>query len=966
MYRFYLLYCLFLCLGNILFAQTTGFEKGVPQSFCTVQSNELSSSEEFYKEGKRSLAWQFSPRSVLTVKLDTPLHLDSISKEKRGITLWIYNEQARKDSLRFEFFSPTGHVSYRFGFRLNAQGWRACWIGFAHMKGDKQENTIAGYRIVAPDNNGRVFFDRLVFPVKEMNQRTTPDMQMPYNNSLTFRDLWHWCRVWQWEQLEYDLPLPATLTPTERQELQTIEERLTKVLTADKVSQGKIDKAYATFQKAQIQRSGNGFTGAPLVVPDDKLNRKKGEISLNDLETMLSGFAYDAYYNQSKDAEHKYFLVWDYAMNQGFAFGSGMGTNHHYGYQIRKIYTTAWLMRDKIRQAPTCDNILSTLSFWAALQETRKACGKNRDELLDTWHTLLMPKIVSAMMTKDERERVRALKGLSRWVSTSLRYTPGTIGGIKVDGTTFHHGGFYPAYTTGALAMLGQFTNLTNKTSYQLTLSARKVLKSALIAMRNYCNKYEWGVGISGRHPFGGSMKDDDIDAFAYLALSGDFSDKGEPFDHQLAADYLRLCKRNTPEAAYFKQQGILPATAPQGFFVYNYGSAGIFRRNNWMVTLKGYNTDVWGAEIYTKDNRYGRYQSYGSVQIMGAPSRKASGYNENGWDWNRLPGTTTIHLPFELLNSPLPGTTMARSKEKFAGASSLKNQNGMFAMKLMERDLKNFTGDFVARKSVFCFDNRLICLGTDIKNSNSDYPTETTLFQHVFRPGKDFIRITGEKKQQIGLQQELPASDTQPVCLEDGCGNLYFVKDGKVKVQITEQESRHEKLRTPTTGTFASAWIAHGTAPKDGSYEYMVWIQPSGKELKTHVPAATYKVIQRDRKMHAVNDVLTGTMAYAVFEDTKPAADNVFSFLPAETMVMYQKENNALVMSVCTPNLNIAEKTFTTKEPSRIIIKELELKGKWHVSAYDKRVKTTYRTGTTQLSVECQHGQPVEFTLIQ
>ena len=82
--------------------------------------------------------------------------------------------------------------------------------------------------------------------------------------------------------------------------------------------------------------------------------------------------------------------------------------------------------------------------------------------------------------------------------------------------------------------------------------------------------------------------------------------------------------------------------------------------------------------------------------------------------------------------------------------------------------------------------------------------------------------------------------------------------------------------------------------------------------------------------------------------------------------MVMYQKENNALVMSVCTPDLNIAEKTFTTKEPSRIIIKELELKGKWHVSAYDKRVKTTYRTGTTQLSVECQHGQPVEFTLVQ
>lgn len=107
------------------------------------------------------------------------------------------------------------------------------------------------------------------------------------------------------------------------------------------------------------------------------------------------------------------------------------------------------------------------------------------------------------------------------------------------------------------------------------------------------------------------------------------------------------------------------------------------------MVTLKGYTTDVWGSEIYRKDNRYGRYQSYGSVQIMGYPSRLASGYDENGWDWNRLPGTTTIHLPFELLDSPLPGTTMAHSKENFSGSSSLEGKNGMFVTKLMERELK-------------------------------------------------------------------------------------------------------------------------------------------------------------------------------------------------------------------------------------------------------------------------------------
>ena len=57
--------------------------------------------------------------------------------------------------------------------------------------------------------------------------------------------------------------------------------------------------------------------------------------------------------------------------------------------------------------------------------------------------------------------------------------------------------------------------------------------------------------------------------------------------------------------------------------------------------------------------------------------------------------------------------------------------------MKLMERDYENFMPDFVARKSVFCFDNRMVCLGTGITNSNTEYPTETTLFQTKYN-GKD------------------------------------------------------------------------------------------------------------------------------------------------------------------------------------------------------------------------------------
>ena len=445
-------------------------------------------------------------------------------------------------------------------------------------------------------------------------------------------------------------------------------------------------------------------------------------------------------------------------------------------------------------------------------------------------------------------------------------------------------------------------------------------------------------------------MGSDDIEAFANIALSGDLSGQGNTFDRGLAADYLRLIRNSdTPNARFFKKEGIQPAQAPQGFFVYNYGSAGIFRRADWMVTLKGYTTDVWGSEIYTKDNRYGRYQSYGSVQIMGKGnpvSRAGSGFVQEGWDWNRLPGTTTIHLPFDLLDSPLKGTTMARSKENFSGSSSLDGKNGMFAMKLAERDYENFTPDFVARKSVFCFDNRMVCLGTGISNSNADYPTETTLFQTKYN-GKE------------------PKVGEDNYWLHDGYDNYYHVVDGTVRSQVAEQESRHEKTREVTKGKFSSAWIEHGKAPKEGTYEYMILIQPSASDLDELRKTPAYEVLQRDQTAHVVYDKKTGITAYAAFEAYQPVADKVFVAIPTETMVMYAKESDkGIRLSVCDPNLNIEEKTYTTKEPSRPIAKEIRLKGHWRLTSPMENVRLEQQGTQTVLTVTCQHGRPVEMLM--
>ena len=934
-----------------------GFEKNVPEQFQTVDGGRISLSTAHYKEGSQSLKWDFIPGSRVDIRLENPIALTAKRKEQAGITFWIYNERPGKDSLRIEFLNAEGKTAYRFGFHLASAGWRACWIGFRHMQAVTESTELAGWRITAPQRKGCVYLDRITLPVEKTNDRTTPDMQMPYNNSIAHRALWHWCRVWQWEQYEYDIPLPESVGQAEREGMTVIEQRLDSMLQVEKVPGKLIQTAYDVFKGAGICRKKGIIHGVPLVAPDELL-RPQGELTWKDLESMLTGFAYDAWLNHSRQALENYFLTWAYAIDQGFAYGSGMGTNHHYGYQVRNIYTTAWLMRKEIYQAAQSEEIIKALAFWAALQETRLPCQPKRDELLDSWHTLLMAKTVSAMLTPDERERVRAMYGLSRWISSSLHYTSGTIGGIKVDGTCFHHGGFYPAYTAGALGLLGEFVALTNGTCWLPAYAARNVLKKALMAMCTYSNRQEWGIGISGRHPFGFGMQQIDIDALAHLACAGDLS-AGAPgtsgIDQQLAGEYLRLCSGSTPLATRLTKAGMHKGEAPNGFFVYNYGAAGIFRRNDWMVTLKGYTTDVWGSEIYTKDNRYGRYQSYGSVQIMKGPDRQASGYDINGWDWNRLPGTTTIHLPWELLDSPLPGTTMAHSKEDFAGSSSLEGKNGMFAMKLMERELKNFTPDFTARKSVFCFDNRMICLGSNICNSNRQYPTETTLYQYTL----------------AGSNGKTGWTDNSRQCLADGFGNRYYVRQGKIETHVGEQESPHEKTRALTRGSFASAWITHGKAPENGCYEYLVWIQPSEQELmQIENPVGTYQVIRMDSIAHIVHDHPTGITAYAVFEAMQTDSDSLFFSLPREVMVMYRAQEGNRVMSVCFPGLDLEEKSYTTPCESRIVNKELLLRGRWDIKGQNSRVSLQQSNDAvlgpcTRLTVQCQHGQPVEFTLL-
>lgn len=972
------------------------FETQVPR-FVSVKGNaNISISPEKFKDGNHSLKYAWNGESELVFSNFTEIEA-SMKVNSAGIIVWIYNTKAMSEPLRFSFVDWQGVEICYFDFNADFVGWRTAWIKYADMLcpigstsssdlsvsleselsikkryyGDKplkDRNTMVAKMLIKPSANipeGTIYIDRLSFSSGKLHDQITPDKQIPDNNNHLKRNMWQWCRLWEWEQ--YPQLSRPIINSTQEQMLRLVEKRMDEwvlvgVPSAQYTANTLIPRADSSYEKYGIKRLADGSViGAPLLSDDEFVNAE-GEMRIRFIQEICFWYALDYAYTGNLKNIDKVINTLDHAINQGFAYGSGQGTNHHYGYQVRDLYKAVWILRHELEKRGKLDEYVKTLTYWSALAEVRKDLEVHRDEILDTWHTLHNCKVISAMLQKDDAMKYAYMKRLGEWTSATMLYTDGTLGGLKIDGTSFHHGGHYPAYSVGAFAALGDFCYFTKDTDFVIDAQARKCFKHALLALLDYTNITDWGFGVSGRHPFNGNIPNADIQAYARLAVLED------TLDRDLAAAYIYLGGKNKEYLSSFKKAGVQSYIPKEGFRVYNYGAFGIHRRANWMITLKAYNSDVWSSEIYAADNRFGRYLSYGTVQLMERESAKASGYSGEGWDWNRFPGATSVHLPFEILDSPNKGTLMERNDARFPGVSSLEGKNGCMAFTYTEKDRVNFSAGATATKSVFCFDNRIIHIGTGISN-NSIYPTETTLYQLLLNDKADEIDINDE------FTDAFPYSKTfeidAPVLLSDNKDNFYIIKSGNsLVVEKKHQVSPSDTKKKIQEGDYVSAYLNHGVSPSNASYEYMLLVQPSNKEVSKYMKKSPYEIIQADNAAHVVRDIPTGVFACISYKGYSSETD-LLSKVDKETIVMYSLKNPAqkggeYIMSICTPDLGITQKGYTTSQSSQIIKKRIELNGKFKLQDSYTNVRIiSSESNKTILEADCVHGIPVEFIIL-
>lgn len=138
--------------------------------------------------------------------------------------------------------------------------------------------------------------------------------------------------------------------------------------------------------------------------------------------------------------------------------------------------------------------------------------------------------------------------------------------------------------------------------------------------------------------------------------------------------------------------------------------------------------TKFWGGEIYNKTNRFGRYQSHGTLEIIYEGGLLPTGYPANkdnkgaGWELNMMPGSTTVHytdwkemMPYK--NDKDRFDQWAKTSN-FAGAVSMK-EYGLFAAAFDQGDhwgSQRFTPtNLTFCKSVLAIDGMLFSVGNGI-----------------------------------------------------------------------------------------------------------------------------------------------------------------------------------------------------------------------------------------------------------
>lgn len=976
------------------------FDDAIPSAIKFDGRSRLSLTSDKAILGLRSLRWDWAPGAVLNFNNPVDVAEGAVDGMPALSTFgfWVYNRTPRKDALRVTFYVG-GKSAGHYDFGLNFIGWRTAWVrpgmDLVDYTGAKR---FDGFTLTAPSSGpaGSLLIDELV-PSQLMDRRyQIPDYQVTTTNDTYVMKEWIGSRrAMELEPTDKTPPTPEEISATER-----LAKRVEACfLNAKTVDDGLLRSLRARVLKLNLQQLPDGsVSGAYIPIKKEEYIYPPGRHeefmkNFEQYDLFITGRLmrdiaeawHSASIAQRPELAQMYVLIARHMLDLGWAEGSGRGAHNHIGYPFRDYGIANFLMRDVLNDAGLLEPVSRAMQFYT---NARRCVEPPLDGDLDYQNTIAPVQLMTLLMIPDEKERVLFVRALAKTVDQTIAFlSDDSRGGYKRDGTAFHHWGHYPGYGIPAMSNSSQMALWLADTPFRLSPAAYENLGRAIMASEIYTNRYDWPNAMAGRHPFGaGNNVRDRSSMFLDLALAGN-PDGSEPINREAAAAYLAkwpdLATKATRDR--FAQVGVQSGMSPSGHWTFPFAAASIHRRDDWMVSIKGYNRYVWSSEIYARDNRYGRYQSNGAIEILLPGGMQASGYRQEGWDWNRVPGATILRLPIEQLDPASSGTVMYTSPETFTGGSTFGGRQGVFGFILNEANPGIFKHGLHARKSIFSFDERIIALSTGITCSDPDHPVETVLFQNALPTPETPISVNGQPITEFPFSERLSVSAPFQV-ITDTVGNSFYVPGGQsVGISREAQVSRHNKTREETKGNFSAAWIDQGVSPKDARSEFAILVQTPAKEALEFAVAmqdpakAAYHVLSQTQNLHAVYDRKSGIHAYVAYDPVPLIDEGPVAAIgqPALVMTDAGASDNPVErhLSVCVPDIRLPMDSQKQKdlvipdgaiadanaEPFRVTV---QLRGRWSFDHSPNVRLVSQDDSMTTFEFLSNHGETTEVAI--
>lgn len=829
------------------YAQIYSFEQADQLNGWSIDKGTLQLSDAKYKLGRKSLKIAWQPGAIITI--DNPHGLNKATRAtKGGINAWIYNETAIDSALSFRFLDAGNQEVCRVSFSLNFTGWRCLWSQFIEDMGKPRQAIIDRIQIHMPHHisSGNTYLDFIEFTPNVSWQKMS-DAQYHINQK-------DYSLIPDFIGYRRTSPYVATIIRANDHQTASIEKRLTDWYLGNGT---RSNHEWVELRKSSEQayiRKGIAESGyihpaydktgtpigstlfamhAPSTIEGESVKRFR---DIN--EKVFIPLALDYRKNQNQTSLKKALYTYDWFNDQGWADGSGLGTLCFEKLRSSGYFHSFFLLKDHL-SPQQLQRELNTLR-WFTLFGVCYQAPASPGEVADNLRALALPKLIYALSLPNLEERNVALTAFRDYMNNALDIAPGFFGTIKPDFSGYHHRGpYHSAYYPHALYAGALVAYLLHDTPYALSDATMNNLKQGLLTFRFFCANLDSPAGTVGRFPTKQQILETLLPAYAYVALSYQKPDAEltaafkqithHPANKEAIINYLSDVHSNLTytgsvgEAelmARLQETPIAPETAPTGSLFMPYSGMLIVKNKTHHFNIKGFSRYIWDFESSASENLKGRYLAYGQIESFNLHNgTKSFNPSQSNFNWNYLSGATTKVLPDTLLQDKGGSSSGHRnfSDETFLSGVHASSRHSLFSFRMHDN---TYDESLRANKSVFVFDDVLLCLGSDIANTDQVHPTVTTLYQSVSLP---------KPKKQEKLHSGTLLSD----------GSFWYaVKEGRVE--------------TKYNNTFTTSFINHATAPSGARYHYYM-LPVQNRKAAQHLlsSGSPIQIVKQDNDAH-------------------------------------------------------------------------------------------------------------------